>query len=461
MRDLLESIIKLNLKRGAEFCDIRVVENSGTIIDIENSIPKKLLSPMDYGVCCRVLYKGVWGFASTNEVNKQGLERIAENAISVAKGRVVKEKIKLSEQKPCIAKKFNKVEIPPDKISVKEKINILKELESDAQKVSNKIKNTSLRYIDNITKEIVVNSYGTYTEQTLTRVFGGIRVVAQEGDNRQFGYRVVGKLGGFEVIKNIDTKKFGIEASKTAINLLKAAKPPAGKFTVVMDPSIAGLFAHEAFGHNAEADLVIHHESIIEGMKGKYIANSMVNLIDDPTIEGEYGSYYFDSEGTPATRREIIKDGILVGHMHSLETAQKMSEPLNGSARGWLHQNIPIVRMSNTFFEPGELSFDELISDIKYGILVKGEHWGYVSTERGQFTCNIEEAQVIRNGKLEELLSGVSIGGLTLETLKNIEGMTKDFKIRLSGMCGKGQPMWVGGGGPFIRVRDVTVGGYK
>jgi len=217
-------------------------------------------------------------------------------------------------------------------------------------------------------------------------------------------------------------------------------------------------------GHNAEGDLVAFHESIIEGMVGEKIASEAVTLIDDATY-GDYtysGCYYFDSEGTPSQRRVIIEDGVLKGYMHSLETAALLDAEPNGSCRGYLHQNIPIVRMSNTFFAPGEYTLDALMNGIELGLLVKGANWGYVFVERGQFTCNIEEAYMIRNGKLAERISNVSIGGLTLDTLKRIEGCSKEFDLRLSGgMCGKGQPMWVDAGGPYMLVGDVVVGGYK
>lgn len=461
MEDVLCKIVDDALNCGAEFCDVRFVERRATQIRIENGVVKELTAPRDYGTCIRVLLNGFWGVATTNSTDKKMLEDALKDAVASAKAKKVGEKSHVAKVKAHKATVKSPCQINPEDVSVEEKMNVLIELEKDARQYSPKIVNTLLNYNEDIVNEIVCNSFGTFVDQTLTRVFAGINVTAKEGANRQSTHRLVGKLAGFEVIKNIDSEKFGIEASEKAVKLLTAKKAPAGKFTVIMDPKIAGLFAHEAVGHNAEGDLVAFHESLLEGLEGKQIGSEKVTLIDDATIEKAYGSYFFDSEGTPASRRIIIEKGVLKGFMHGLESAAMLKMEPNGSCRAYLHQNVPIVRMSNTFFAPGDYTLEELIEDVDLGIFVREDRGGYVMVERGQFTCNVEEAQMIRNGELAELLSNVSIGGLTLEILKEIDACSKDFDLVSPGFCGKdGQRMWVDDGGPYMRVKNMVVGGY-
>ena len=462
LRDVLESVIDEGCKRGAEFCDVRVVTRRATGIRIENGVAKELTAPREYGAGIRVLLKGFWGFASTNSVRKRELHDALMEAVASARAKKVGEKSSVVKVKACEATVKSKCQINPEEVSEEEKMSRLLELERDAREYDGRVTTTMLDYSDNTIREVICNSFGAFVDQMLTRVMATISVTAKEGANRQSARRSVGGLAGFEVIRDLDSKKFGVEAAETTVRLLRAERAPAGKFTVIMDPGITGLFAHEALGHNAEGDLVAFHESIIEGMEDQPIASENLTMIDDATIEGAYGSYYFDSEGTPACRRIIIEKGVLRSFMHSLESAALLGKEPNGSCRAYTHQNVPIVRMSNTFFAPGDHTFEELIEDVDHGILVKGANWGYVFVERGQFTCNIEEAQMIRKGELAEWLSNVSIGGLTLEALKRIEACSKDFELKLPGFCGKnGQPMWVDGGGPCVRVKDVIVGGYK
>lgn len=132
----------------------------------------------------------------------------------------------------------------------------------------------------------------------------------------------------------------------------------------------------------------------------------------------------------------------------------------NGSARadGFMHR--PIVRMSNTMIQPGEASLEELMKDIELGILLRGGQWGYVWCEKGQYTCHAGEGVMIRNGQLAEQVRDVSISGMTLETLANAEGVSRDFELEMPGNCGKnGQSMPVNGGGPYVKVKEIVVGG--
>jgi len=325
-----------------------------------------------------------------------------------------------------------------------------------------KLVNTMVGYGDSWARETVCNTAGTFVEQETIRSSISAAMTAADGDVRQMAHERFADQSGFELLDRIGPDELTEKAAKRAVALLSAKRAPAGKFPVVLHPSITGLLAHEALGHNAEADLMFTGQSIIEGKIGEQIASEHVSLFDDGTIPKLNGSYRYDSEGTPSCKRTIIENGVLKGCLHSLETAARYGVEPGGSARAQNAHSLPIVRMSNTYFAPGGMTLEEMLKDVDEGIYMKGGHWGYVMCERGQYTCHAGEGWMIRNGELAEHLRDVSFSGMTLETLMSIDAASSELEFLLPGMCGKeGQGMHVDAGGPHLRVKEVVVGGQE
>ena len=149
--------------------------------------------------------------------------------------------------------------------------------------------------------------------------------------------------------------------------------------------------------------------------------------------------------------------------MHNLHTAVEFNTQPNGSARAQDHNYRPIVRMSNTFIEKGEKPFAEMLKEMDIGILLKGGQWGYVFCDKGQYTCHVGEGWIIRNGEIAEHIRDVSIAGMILETLMNVDAVSQEFEMEHGGgTCGKnGQGMPASGGGPYVRVKELVVGGQE
>jgi TldD protein len=462
MKDLLQRLCDAAVKRGASFAEARVVEAESTGIIRQDGRADKLNQSGTSGLGVRVLKDGAWGFASVSDVTADTANIALDDALNMAEASSTRS---TEARMPTIASLTDNVparaEIDPRTVKVDRKMAALGGYEQAAQAwAGDKLANSIIGYYDRFDREIVCNSYGTYIEQEMIRTFLHALIVARDGSVLQRGKARVGACGGFELVERTSADEFSVKAAKLAVSLLTALPPPAGKFPVVFHPSITGLLTHEAVGHNAEADSIINGTSIISGRLGERIGSELVTIIDDSTIPDAWGSYKYDSEGTPGERRVLIDKGVLTGFMHSLETAAKMGVPANGSARAQSYNNRPIVRMSNTFIQPGASTFEEMIRDIDRGIYLKGGEYGYVFAERGQFTCHAGEAYMIRNGELAEQLRDVSVTGLTLEALMNIDMVGKDFEMKMPGMCGKdGQGVPVDNGGPHIRIRELVVGG--
>jgi TldD protein len=217
------------------------------------------------------------------------------------------------------------------------------------------------------------------------------------------------------------------------------------------------VFIHEAVGHASEADTVLEGDSCIEGMLGKAVGSELVTVRDDPTLE-RYGYYPYDSEGVPSRPTAIIEKGVLRSYLNSRETALKFSgHPGNARAGGLMR---PVVRMSNTFIDNGDMSLEEVFEGVD-GIYLKGSRGGQVNTGEGIFQFNAVMGYIVKDGELKEPIRDVSISDQTLKTLKNIVRVADDLKFS-SGRCGKaGQGVPVADGSPHVMIKDAVVGGSQ
>ncbi|MFX1453311.1 MAG: TldD/PmbA family protein, partial [Promethearchaeota archaeon] len=347
-------------------------------------------------------------------------------------------------------------------VDFKEKIEYVLNLDKQGKEFDNRIINTNVIYMDSIINELVCNSFGTIVDSTMSLVRTICSNYSLENGIRQRGFSSVGGIGGYEIIKNEKAQNLGIEASKQAIRLLKAKPAKAGTFSAILDPKLSSVFIHEGLGHCCEADSVLSGESILENRLGEAIASKSVTIIDDPTQIGNYGSYLFDSEGTPGKKKILIKNGILKSYLHSNETASRMDlESSTGNARAENYQNVPLVRMSNIYIDKGDYDFEEMLEEIKNGIYAMGWLYGYTDTAKGLHQFKAAEAFLIENGELGSSLRDCAISGMTLEVLKNIMAIGKKLKF-IPGTCGKsGQYVPVSDGGAHILVKNVTFGGLS
>ncbi len=462
MEKILKNLMDEAKSLGAGFADVRSGEGKSTIIEIQDGRAEKVHSSSGRGIGVRVLVDGAWGFATTYALDETAARTCLKEAVEAARTAAphVAERAEVASIAPVTDRVPARAQIRPESVPVSEKVRAAFSHEKIAREFDPRIENTRLSYTDGVSVSRIANTFGTFieTETIRTKIF--IRVVAKDGDVRQSGFESEGRLEGFELIHSLKPEDFGIPAARRAVELLSASPAPAGEFPIIFDHSVTGLFVHEAFGHNAEADHVWTGESIIADKFGEKIGSELVTVIDDSGIEGVWGSYTYDSEGTPGQRRVLVENGVVKNFMHSLETAAKFGVAPNGSARSEGSSNRPIVRMSNTFIAPGKSTLDEMVSTLETGILLKGALSGYVSTETGQFTCRTAEGWLIKNGALHRQLRDVAVSGMVLEALANVDAVSSEFRLSMPGTCGKsGQGVPVDNGGPHIRVKKLVVGG--
>jgi len=463
MEALAQHICDMAKRRGAAFADVRIMHRRGESILVQDGRADKLSAHTDRGIGVRVLVGRCWGFASADSLQKRRAEQCLSDALALARAsqEFVSDPAMIAAAQGVRAEDRRTAEIPSAAMPVHEKIARLLEYERAGRAAGNDaIVNSIVSYSDGEREEVLANTAGALVKTTVGRAVLTCVMVASDGKLLQRGMEHRGIVGGAELLRRTSVEELGLSATRKALAMLKARPAPAGRFTVIFHPSITGLLVHEALGHNAEADAVWAGQSLLEGRLGETLAAPCVSIYDDSVLAGEFGSYAYDSEGTPGRRRTIIEKGKLVGFLHSLETAAKFGAEPTGSARADSYESRPIVRMSNTFMARGTVPFDQMLRGIDRGIYLMDGHWGYVFVQKGQFICHAGQARMIDSGKLGEPLRDVSISSMTLDTLKKIDAVGDDFEMKMPGMCGKeGQSAPTDAGGPHVRVADVVVGG--
>jgi TldD protein len=324
---------------------------------------------------------------------------------------------------------------------------------------SDKIIDTISTYFDSSSHILFANSQGTFIETERPSVGMVTVAIARDGDNVQQAYETDAGPFGFEYV--LDKEEKARKAAQHAIDLLEAKTVKGGVYPVVVNQILAGVFIHEAFGHLSESDFVYENPKAKEMMVlGRRFGKDILNVYDDGSIKGLRGTTLYDDEGVPGRRNWLIKDGILVGRLHSRETAAKMGEMPSGNARAINYRFPPIVRMTNTAIDSGTTSFEDMIKDIELGIYACDAYGGETQLENFSFSSGY--AYMIRNGQIAEMVKDVILAGNLFTTLQNIDAIGNDFMWDFTaGGCGKGRqfPLPVGMGAPHIRIQNVVIGG--
>lgn len=459
---MYEKIPAKALLSGAQYCDVRVERRFGLSLEFKDGEPREAVPGDEQGLCVRVLHKGAWGLASTNDMSRSGIERTFTSALRIARAKSAlqkaKDAVRLAPVKAENASITWKVAQNPHDISIEAKSAYLAELSRAARSVPG-VKTVTAFYGDGTRSTHFLSSEGADIRTELTRSLSDVSLVVKTEKGILGNRARVGGTAGWEIHEKGDLPQKGVEAARVALALLDGEKAPSGRFPVVADPDLAGVFAHEAVGHAVEGDIVVAGDSCLEGRMGRRIGSSLLTLVDDPTIPGAFGSFPFDDEGVRGRRKVLIEKGILKGYILDRESASKLRFPPNGGARAESYGSRPLVRMSNTVIEAGDHSHEEIFEGIKFGIYAKGTRGGQVDTAKGSFQFACREAYLVENGEITRPLRNLALSGGILRTLREVVAVGKDRQVADPGYCGKGQTVPVGDGGPHIRIRSAAVGG--
>jgi len=451
MRDDIQEALK---DHGARYVEIRLEQSEGTRLTYRGRELEEIGRSSGIGGNVRALAGGGWGFACFNDISD--LKGKVAMAVSHAR-HVGGEPVQLADVEPHVDTVEPVLLEDSQGVSLHEKKRVIDEYISLMLGVPG-VQTCTIGYGDGRRKVVFANSEGAYIEQERVDVNLRLAAMARDGGDVQQSGVSQGSSGDFSFVRSL--QQDAQDVARKAVEMMKAPKVKGGEYTVILDPILAGVFIHEAFGHLSEADHVYENDHLREIMyMGRKFGGRHLNVVDGAAVPGLRGSYKYDDEGAPATRTDLIREGVLVGRLHSRETAAKMGETPSGNARAINYRFPPIVRMTNTFIESGDATFEDLIVGVKEGVYARNWYGGMTSME--MFTFSAGEAYMVRDGKMEELLRPVMLTGNLFQTLENLDAVANDLDMNQGGGCGKGgqSPLPVSNGSPHIRIQHCLVSG--
>lgn len=454
MKTLIQDILQ-KLDQDNRYIEIHIEESYPTIIQYNGKELETISDSSFFAGNIRILEKGYWAFYSFNQWDK---DKIVQEIEKILKGfALLKPKTKpFFKQKPICDKIQTSYQKNPKNFSLEERNQIIKSYHNILQ--NPKITNSRSTYKDVWKKIIFANSEGSFIEQE--KLFTGISLyaMAREGNTIEQSFFSHAGYGGLELIEGKEQE--AEEIVKNTIELLSATPIEKGKYSVILDPRIAGVFAHEAFGHLSEADFIYENPSIQKMMElGRVFGKEELTIIDDGSLPGLAGYTPYDDEGIPAQRTYLIQNGKLKSRLHSRETASQMQEGVSGNARALNPLYAPLVRMTNTFIDKGKLSKEALFEKMQDGVYCVDYIGGMTNLE--MFTFTPGRAFIVKNGKIKQLVKNAVLNGNVFETLLAIDGIADDLQhFGTLGGCGKGGqsglPVTIGS--PHILVHNVLIG---
>lgn len=438
-----------------DYLEIRMEQSESTLIAYRGVGLDAVDRSFSLAGNIRACHRGGWSFVTFNGLND--LTKRIETAIDQAQliGQETTHLADVPSIQDYVAVDLGR---DPRGVDLETKRQLIEHYNRLLLEFDPRIQTTTTSYSDRFKTIYFVNSLGSCIVQERLDVSGRFGVVARgEGGVVRQGMESIHSRSDYGVLEGLDQQV--VQAAERAVRQLDASPVKGGQYTVILDPYLAGVFIHEAFGHLSEADFVYENPRMQELLVlGKPMAIPQLNVVDDGTLPNLPGSLKYDDEGVPTQRKYLIKDGILTQRLHNRETAGKMQEAPTGNARAISALHPPIVRMTNTGIEAGDASFADMIGDIEEGVYAVRMLGGQTNGE--MFTFAAAEGYMIRNGQLAEPVSDVTLTGNVFQTLKDIEAIGNDAVYR-NGGCGKGgqMPLPVSTGGPHVRIQNVVVGG--
>lgn len=453
-----EAVLARAQKAGAAYAEVRIEETEEQRIRIEDGELENLVAGKETGFGLRVLVDGAWGFASSNALDTASWKDAVDVAVRLARAGATDHPVTLAAAPVEKREEVWRPVIDPRGISVEDKRALLADMDHIVR-VHPEIKTVTTAYSDTVLRKEFWNTDGAQIRWGLTRSVAQINFTARRDGHLAGRSTRVGGTRGWELFAHEDPVAKASEAAKSCVAQLGARSPKGGRTTVVLDPELAGVFAHEAVGHAAEADLVAAGESCFRDRIGDRLGVAGLTIHDDSRVEGSFGSVPYDDNGVRGQDKRILEDGRLVGYLLDRERAASFGMAPNGASRAQDFSNRPLIRMSNTLIAAGDVPEAELLGGVKEGVFCRGSRGGQVDTARGSFLFNAQDAFVIRDGEIAEPLRDVSLTGDILQTLHAIDALGDEQRLGDPGYCGKGQWVPVCDGGPLVRIRDCLVGG--
>jgi TldD protein len=499
VRDVALRALDTARSRGASYADVRIVHFRSETVGVRNHNVEGLVVDESIGFGVRVLVGGYWGFASSNQLSTREADRVAGEAVKIARAsaQVAGRPADIGPPVRHVGTYVTPIQKNAFDVPLETKIDLLLRATGAMLRVPQIVRAEAGTYNQRELKTFA-SSEGAFIEQELYETGCGIEATAaDEGEvqNRSYPNSVGRHQGteGWEFVERWNLPANAGRVAEEAAALLRAKPCPPGVTTVILDGSQVALQIHESCGHAIELDRVLGTEAAFAGTSflttdklGAFrYGSDVVNLTADATVPGGLGTFGYDDEGIPAQHTPVVRDGMFLGYLTSRETAAALSAtvgahgraPLqgpaidprlvaglsNGTMRADSWRHLPLIRMTNVSLEPGTWTLDDLIADTPEGLYMETNRSWSIDDRRLNFQFGTEMAREIKNGRLGDLVKNATYTGITPQFWGSCDAIVNrdGWVVWGTPNCGKGQPEQVahtGHGASAARFRDVRVG---
>jgi TldD protein len=451
---LAQAVLARALGRGGDFAELYAEARQGFAVSLDDRHVERPQGGRERGACVRVVSGESTYYGHVDGLAEEDLLRVAGSVAQALRGEA-REPMALSAASPAGA---HAIETRPGDVAAARKGDLLRACDEHARAAGPEIAQARIGYAEARRQVEVFNSEGRAAADDRTRVRISAQVIARRDGRVETGTDTRGGHAGWELVE-AEPEAVAEKAARRALALLDAVDAPTGRLPVVVGNGFGGVLLHEAVGHGLEADAVQKHASVYAERLGDQLAEPFVTAYDDGLRPNDWGSDGIDDEGTPTRRTTVVEEGRLVSYLYDVVRARKDGVSSTGNGRRESFRHLPLPRMTNTYFAPGDASPEALIGEIAHGLYAVSFGGGQVEPATGDFVFGVSEGYLIENGEVTAPVRGATLVGNGIEALAAIDGIADDLEIA-SGYCGKGgQSVPAGVGQPHVRIRELTVGG--
>jgi len=469
-KDIADFSLDYAMSKKVDYAEARAHRGEHQELVMKNGMLDAYISLVDDGFCIRILADGGIGFASTNKWTKEEAKTIVDTAYKFAKMAKRKDKISFAEEKSIKTDWKVQEKKKLEDVSPETRIETLIELEKTLISQGINVAARMFTFGTTLTEKYFVNTEGSVISSYVPRIGAFAFITVVENGKPEQAYKQFGYAGGWEALEKWKLTEQMTHEAKVLQRVIKEAKAvKSGKMDLVCGPEVTGIAAHESCGHPMEADRILGREMSQAGRSfiypkglfwlGTRIGSSAVTIIDDPTVKNSFGYYEYDDEGIKARPRYLYKKGAINEFLHNRETAAKLSTCSNGASRAINYDREAIVRMANTFVQPGDFGEEEILEDVKQGVYMRSFTEWNIDDKRFNQRYVGREAYWIERGELKHAIARPVIETTTKIFWSAVDAVSKKVEYDAA-TCGKGDPMQgapVYTGGPIIRLRKVYV----
>ena len=453
---VVRKVLAAALATGGEWAEVFAEDRLTHNLRLEDRRVEELVTGRDRGAGIRVVRGTSTAYAYTNRLDAGSLLEAARVAAAALRDQPRAEVRDLTRREPDVR---HPVAVDPASVERARLAEAVRRADEAARAYDPAVAQVTVGYSDASQEVFIANSDGFTTVEKRVRTRFVVQVVAARDGVVQTGFEAPGRSKGFELLDEFPPEEVARLAAGRAVAMLAARPAPAGEMPVVLGPGHGGVLFHESSGHGMEADWIAKEASVYAGKQGRKIGVDGFNGVDDATVEGAWGSFSFDDEGTPAQRTVLFEDGVCTDYLTDRIRARQLGLPASGNGRRQSYADVPIPRMTNTYILPGPDDPEEIIRQTRRGLYAKSLGGGQVNPATGDFVFGVVEGYLIENGEVTTPVRGANLVGDGPSVIARIDALGSDFDVR-TGICGKeGQGVPVGNGAPTLRIARMTVGG--